>query len=121
MVELPITTTKLLGRRVAYCGGGYLRLFPLAFVRRAIHKANLAGTPVILYIHPRDIDPDQLRIPMKAIRRFKSYVGLRKAYDKLNALLQEFPFGRADQLVDRLGPDRIPRMRPSSGWEAAEP
>ncbi len=111
LVELPITTAEVLGRRVAYCGGGYLRLFPLAFISRAIRRANRAGISVVLYVHPRDIDPDQFRIPMSAVRRFKSYVGLRKAHDKLNALLQEFPFGRADQLVASLASDDLPRIR----------
>ncbi len=40
-------------------------------------------------------EPGRPRIPMSAVRRFKSHIGLRTAYDKLNALLQEFPFGRA--------------------------
>jgi polysaccharide deacetylase family protein (PEP-CTERM system associated) len=114
LVELPIATTTLFGRRIAYCGGGYLRLFPLKFICRAIQTANMAGIPVMLYIHPRDIDPDQPRIPMPATRRFKSYVGLRTAHQKLNSLLAEFAFGRADRLVESLGTDRIPIVRMSS-------
>lgn len=115
LIELPISTTTMLGRRVAYCGGGYLRALPLRFISSAIREANAIGIPVVLYIHPRDIDPHQPRIPMPRIRRFKSYVGLNRAYDKLNALIQEFPFGRADRLVERLQSEQIPRVRVSSG------
>jgi hypothetical protein len=32
---------------------------------------------VTFYIHPREIDPGLPRLPMSAIRRFKSYVNLR--------------------------------------------
>ena len=111
LVELPMSTTRVCGRRVAYCGGGYLRLFPLTLIRAAIRKANSQGVPVILYIHPRDIDPDQPRIAMPLGRRVKSYVGLRTTYDKLNALLGEFPFDRADRVIESLDLEAAPVVR----------
>jgi hypothetical protein len=115
IVELPISTTTFLGRRFAYCGGGYLRLAPLSLVRRWIRQANQQGQPVVLYIHPRDIDPDQPRLPMPRLRRFKSYVGLEGALDKLNALVQEFPFAPADQLVAGLLPEALPTVQLDAG------
>jgi polysaccharide deacetylase family protein (PEP-CTERM system associated) len=115
LIELPISTTRVCGRPVAYCGGGYLRLFPLKFIFREIRKANAMGLPVVLYIHPRDIDPGQPRIPMPPMRRLKSYIGLHKTYDKLNAILQEFPFGRADRVIDNLKLDETPLVRISAG------
>jgi polysaccharide deacetylase family protein (PEP-CTERM system associated) len=92
LTEFPISLTSVLGRRVAYCGGGYLRLFPHRFIRSRIAQANARGESVNIYVHPRDIDPDQPRIPMPAARRFKSYVNLDSAADKLRRLLDEFPF-----------------------------
>jgi polysaccharide deacetylase family protein (PEP-CTERM system associated) len=116
LVELPIATTSLCGRRIAYCGGGYLRLLPLAFIRRMIRRSNAEGIPVVLYIHPRDIDPDQPRMPLPVARRFKSYVGLRKTYDKVSALLEEFPFGTAAGLLESVSIDELPGVRISSDF-----
>ena len=97
--ECPISVTRILGREMAYCGGGYLRLFPYRFIRSRIAAANARGEPVVLYIHPRDIDPDQPRIEMPAGRRFKSYVGLGGAYEKLRRLLAEFRFGSVSEAL----------------------
>ena len=91
--ECPISVTRVFGRNMAYCGGGYLRLFPYRFIRNQIAAANARGEPVVLYIHPRDIDPDQPRIRMPLGRRFRSYVNLAGAHDKLRRLLEEFRFG----------------------------
>ncbi len=115
LTEFPISTTKICGKPVAYCGGGYLRLFPRKFICREIRKMNAKGIPVILYIHPRDIDPGQPRIPMPPVRRFKTYIGMRKTLDKLNAILQEFPFDRADRVINNLEIEESPLFRISEG------
>ncbi len=90
--EFPISVTSLFGRDVAF-GGGYLRLLPYRFLKARIEQANREGVPVVVYVHPRDIDPDHPRIDMPLPRRFRSYVGLHTAYDKLRRLLEEFRFG----------------------------
>jgi hypothetical protein len=46
--------------------------------------------PVIFYLHPRDIDPDQPRLPLGLSRRFKSYVNLRTTAAKMEKLLRQF-------------------------------
>ncbi|HHK40856.1 MAG TPA: DUF3473 domain-containing protein, partial [Planctomycetaceae bacterium] len=111
ILEFPITTTTLFGRRLAYCGGGYLRLFPTNWVARRIAVANRAGQPVIVYIHPRDIDPDQPRMSMSATRRFKSYVGLSTCISKLDTLLRRFPFGTLAEALAELEHSELPIYR----------
>jgi len=80
-----------------------------------IRRSNVQGIPVVLYIHPRDIDPDQPRMPLPVARRFKSYVGLRKTYDKVSVLLEEFSFGTAARLLESVSIDELPGVRISSG------
>jgi len=99
LMEFPISVTSLMGRRLAYCGGGYLRLFPYSFIRSQIAAANARGESVMLYIHPRDIDPDQPRLRMPPHRRFRSYVNLHTTYEKLRRLLGDFPFGTASEAL----------------------
>jgi hypothetical protein len=46
------------------------------------------GRPVVYYVHPREIDPDQPRLPMPPVRRFKSYVNLSTTAGKLERILE---------------------------------
>ena len=120
ILEFPITTTTLFGRRLAYCGGGYLRLFPTNWVARRIGAANRCGQPVIVYIHPRDIDPKQPRMSMSPTRRFKSYVGLSTCISKLDTLLRQFPFGTLADALSELERSELPiyrLMRDTDNWK----
>ena len=56
------------------------------------------------YFHPRDFDAEQPVVEsLPAMRKFKSYVGLKKAFPKLQRYLNDFSFiniEQADKLVD---------------------
>ena len=99
LIEFPISVTSVAGRRIGYCGGGYLRLFPYRFIRSRIAAANARGEPVVLYIHPRDLDAGQPRLDMPFARRFRSYVGLESARGKLRRLLADFRFGTVSEAL----------------------
>lgn len=90
LLEFPMTVSSLLGLRFCFSGGGYLRLFPLPFVRRMAKRVLADGRPVIFYIHPREVDPSHPRLPMPLLRRFKSYVNLGTTETKVRKLLDEF-------------------------------
>ena len=78
LVEIPVTTAILGGRRVAAGGGGFFRVLPYAFSRWAIRQVNSNDArPAIFYFHPWEIDPDQPRVPGASLRtRFRHYVNL---------------------------------------------
>lgn len=90
--EFPISTAEFLGKRICYSGGGYFRFFPYTFIAGQIRKTNRLGVPVVIYIHPRDIDPEQPRLAMNWKRRFKTYYGLGGTTAKLERLLSDFQF-----------------------------
>jgi polysaccharide deacetylase family protein (PEP-CTERM system associated) len=90
LVEFPITVTRFLGRPFCCFGGGYLRLFPLALIKRMTRRVLAEGRPVVFYIHPREVDPSHPRLPMGLSRRFKSYVNLKSGEPKVRGLLAEF-------------------------------
>ena len=56
LVELPVTLLRF--PRVPL-GGLYFRLLPRLLLRRALKACAAAGTPVLAYHHPYDIDADQ--------------------------------------------------------------
>lgn len=103
LVELPVTTAILGGRRVAAGGGGFFRVLPYGFSRWAIRQVNRAeGRPAVFYFHPWEVDPDQPRVAHAPLRsRFRHYTGLTKMAGKLRDLVHEFRWGRMDMIAHR--------------------
>ncbi len=91
VVEFPVSVADLFGRAFCFFGGGYLRLFPYRLIRRMARQVLAEGRPVVFYVHPREIDPSGPRLPMPAVRRFKSYVNLHTTERKVRKILSEFP------------------------------
>ena len=92
MPELPMTVLPIGPFRVAFSGGGYLRLFPKWFIRWGFARTNGRNLPVVVYLHPRDFAPDQPRPSMPPHRRFKSYVGLSTTQGKFEMMLENYRF-----------------------------
>jgi len=92
MPELPMSVMRVAGARLAFSGGGYLRLLPPRLIRYGFKQLNRRGIPVVVYLHPRDFAPDCPRVPMPPHRRFKCYVGLAGTKDKLRMLLRHYRF-----------------------------
>ena len=90
IIEFPMTVESILGAPMCFFGGGYLRLFPYAMMRHMAKKVLADGLPVIFYVHPREIDPEQPRLAMNLKRRFKSYVNLRATEQKIRRILSDF-------------------------------
>ncbi|MCL9981981.1 MAG: DUF3473 domain-containing protein [Erythrobacter sp.] len=103
LIELPVTTAMLGGRRVAAGGGGFFRVLPYGFSRWAIRQVNrIEGRPAVFYFHPWEVDPDQPRVAHAPLRsRFRHYTGLAKMADKLGDLVREFHWGRMDLIAHR--------------------
>jgi polysaccharide deacetylase family protein (PEP-CTERM system associated) len=99
MPELPMSVMSLVGRRLAFSGGGYMRLLPHWLIRRGFDQLNGQGIPVVAYLHPRDFAIECPRVPMPLHRRFKSYVGLGTTAGKLRMLLDRYPFDTCASVV----------------------
>ena len=104
LTEFPIGTTRALGVNLPIGGGGYFRLLPYPLVQRGIRRVNVVEQhAVMFYLHPWELDPGQPRPPMALHHRFRHYVGLEKAVDKLTCLLSEFRFGTAREFLQAHG------------------
>jgi polysaccharide deacetylase family protein (PEP-CTERM system associated) len=103
LVEIPVTTAILGGRRVAAGGGGFFRVLPYAFSRWAIRQVNQRDRrPAVFYFHPWEIDPEQPRVPDAPKRsKLRHYTNLDKMAGKLGELVHEFAWGRMDELARR--------------------
>lgn len=108
LIELPVTTVELLGRRMAAGGGGFFRILPYALSSWSLRRVNQTdGRPGIFYFHPWEIDVDQPRVQGARLRsRLRHYSGLPAMQAKLERLLGDFAWGRTDA-VARLERERI--------------
>ena len=94
--ELPGSTVRCGGQNLPIGGGGYFRLLPYAWTRRAIAHVNAReGKAVVFYLHPWEIDPGQPRVTASLPSRFRHYRNLAKTEPRLRRLLSEFRFGPA--------------------------
>lgn len=106
--EFPINTHRFLGKQLIFSGGGYFRLFPYDFIKICTKKSDY----VMSYFHPRDFDYNQPLIEdLSAIRRFKSYVGLKNCEPKLKKWLDDFDFIDLDQAMDLVDWNGVPTVR----------
>ncbi|QIG80686.1 XrtA system polysaccharide deacetylase [Stakelama tenebrarum] len=102
LIELPVTTARLLNRQIT-TGGGFFRLLPAAITDRAVRAANAAGQPAIFYFHPWEIDPGQPRVdaaPLKS--KLRHYARLGAMRGKVAGLIARHQWGRTDRVVARL-------------------
>lgn len=103
LVEIPVTTARFAGRRLAAGGGGFFRVLPYDFSRWAIRQVNRRdGRPAVFYFHPWEIDPAQPRVsraPLKS--KLRHYTNLGGMVGKLRRLIGEFDWGRMDGLAER--------------------
>lgn len=102
--EFPLSTFPItLGGwkyQLPIAGGGYLRLFPAALVKRAIQSINTTEKqPVIVYFHPWELDPGQPRIKAGFKSRFRHYLNLERMELKIRHLLHNVRFSTVQQVL----------------------
>jgi polysaccharide deacetylase family protein (PEP-CTERM system associated) len=90
--EFPVSVTRVFGKQMCFSGGGYLRLLPYSIIKRNFEKFNAQKSPVMVYLHPRDFDPDTPRMKMSSYRALKCYINLKGTKKKLDRLLEDFGF-----------------------------
>ena len=113
--EFPICLTRLMGKEIAYSGGGYFRFFPLWFVKSRMRRSDYN----MCYFHMEDLVPEIVavmsreefeayyKIPGTLKNRYKRYFkenfGKSRALSKMMALVSTTDFVNietADKLID---------------------
>lgn len=102
--EFPIPMTEVMGKRIAYSGGGYFRLFPYSRIKSIISHSDY----VMTYFHIKDMDAGQVRRyrglenESAPVRYFKNYYGLGQCFSKFRKLVNSFDFISLDNAVRNL-------------------
>ena len=93
IVEFPGSTVRIGGANWPIAGGGYFRLLPYQWTKWGMDRVNAVdGEPVVFYIHPWEIDPDQPRLPVSRLARWRHYRGLDQTAARLDQLMTDFRF-----------------------------
>jgi len=101
LIELPVTTFELAGRRFAAGGGGFFRVLPYALSSWAIDRVNGdEERPAIFYFHPWEVDKDHPLVPNAPLRsKLRHFTNLSGMRSKLLKLLNAHEWGRTDEVA----------------------
>lgn len=100
LLEVPVTTVRVMNQNLPAGGGGYFRLLPYGVSRWCMRRVNeVDGQPCIFYFHPWEIDPDQPRQAGVGLKtRFRHYVNLSSMERRLRKLCADFRWDRMDNI-----------------------
>ncbi len=114
LLEIPISTVRVLGKTLNCGGGGWFRLFPYAFTRSSISRINEAESqPCVFYFHPWEIDTQQPRVQSASLRsKFRHYINLSRTMPRLKLLLRDFSWS---SMEDAYQLTSLPAFESSTG------
>ena len=99
--EFPPTVYRWMRMNIPVSGGGYFRLFPYAFSRHCLQRVSRNdGLPLMFYIHPWELDPEQPRLPASWKSRFRHYQNLRWTAPRLQRLFADLRFGTLSDVLN---------------------
>ena len=99
IAEFPISTFRLLGRDLPVAGGGYLRMLPMWYNRAGMDRIVESGRPVMVYVHPWEIDADQPRIATRLRSRLRHYTNLARMQARLEYVLERYAFAPVGEVL----------------------
>jgi polysaccharide deacetylase family protein (PEP-CTERM system associated) len=94
----PLVTPTWFGNMPTGGGWGF-RFFPFALVEHSVGQLNASGQPAVLYLHPRDVDPDGPRLRLPPLKRFAAYGTRNDALPRVRRLLDRFRFTTLKELA----------------------
>lgn len=93
LTEFPLATARIGGVNIPVSGGGYFRLLPYWVTRSGLRQINRRdGRPAAFYLHPWELDPEQPRVRVGALSRWRHYTNLHRCEARLQRLLGDFKF-----------------------------
>lgn len=99
--EVPPSVATMFGFRIPVAGGGYFRLYPYFLLRLLLQRIEAGHVPLVMYLHPWELDPDQPRMEGPLISRLRHYLNLSRTEKRLEKLLMDFEFA---PIRDAIGP-----------------
>ncbi len=121
--EYPVATTKILGKEVAYSGGGYFRFFPYKYIEREMNKSPYS----MAYFHLGDLSPvvsgmvskeeyeryfgEKGTLKARFLRYLKTNLGVKNNRKKLFRLLDHQKFVNLEDIDASIDWTKVPHIR----------
>jgi len=100
MLEFPLLTTTIFGKKIPAGGGFYLRSLPLKIIKSAIRNCNKDDYPATFYIHSWELTPEFMpKISLPFVDSFITYHNLDKAFLKMDKIIKEFKFTSFERFI----------------------
>jgi polysaccharide deacetylase family protein (PEP-CTERM system associated) len=99
IIEFPQTVVDFGLFRLSCFGGGYFRLFPEVVFMKMSEVIFRNTRPLIMYIHPRDIDIDQPRIKFSFLKNMRHYINISKTTQKLENITGKIKFTSFEKVI----------------------
>ena len=101
--EVPLSVGSIGPIKVPFGGGGYLRTYPLFFTKIFLRNLIKKENPIVVYIHPWELDTQQPVIQAPFLRRYRHRVGISRMEWKLTYILEFLKFGTISQFLESNG------------------
>jgi polysaccharide deacetylase family protein (PEP-CTERM system associated) len=92
VLEFPPLVERRFGQNFPLGGGWGLRMTDPRRVLARMDECNRRGTPVALFVHPWELDPDPPRVALPWSKRFVHYFRLTGFNERLELVLRAAPF-----------------------------
>jgi polysaccharide deacetylase family protein (PEP-CTERM system associated) len=99
LLEFPPMVARRFGQNFPLGGGWGLRMTDPRRVLATIDARNRQGTPVALYVHPWEIDPDPPHVRLPWAKRFVHYFRLEGFGSRLDAILRGTDFAPMGEVL----------------------
>lgn len=129
LLEAPPTVCSFGRKRLFTVGGTAFRVLPQSLIHALLARDAVSARGGVFYMRSWEFDPQQPILPVPLMSRVRLYWGLDRVPDRLEDLLERFPF---DSVAGALGLDagepgsresepRTPGPGPSSRGESSRP
>jgi polysaccharide deacetylase family protein (PEP-CTERM system associated) len=102
MLEVPVSTARVLGYDIPIAGANYFRQLPFSLVQRAVRQWDRSyEAPFVMYFHVWELDPDQPKIDAAPFyAKVRQYRNLDRMATMLRYYFEQYRF---TSIGDRLG------------------
>lgn len=90
LLRVPVTVLTAGPARFPFASGAFFRLMPLPMIHLGLKQAAWQDRPVMIVLHPRELDPAHPRLPLKGWEAWVHYARLGTTVPKLRSVLRHF-------------------------------
>ncbi len=104
--EVPVSCDGPPFFRLAWSGGFYWRILPLNLVLKKTSNLIYKNKPVVLYLHPKDIDSQNPSLPIGRLSNWIHQVRTKKGRSKLREMASKIELARIIDLIPEIENDK---------------